>query len=453
MIARSHPKRFLAATVIAIPVLMIGLSLILNAMRLRGSGELSWVYTQSNASAIFHILELRREDSWFAMLSASNWLRSHPAGDVYDDLFFRHHIKFQYPATSLFFIAWLPSGVVGPVKIFNIINIFVAALNTSGMMLLAWSFVAKYKDISPRLFEQRRLVVAAVAIASICFYPVLKGLYLGQIQILLDVLFTFACYSLVRGDSAAAGVLMGVSSLVKPQMALFLLWSFVRRDWRFAAGWIVPVIIGFGASLYVYGPHWPVDYLRVLHFISLHGESFYANQSLNGLLNRLAHNGPNLAWSATTFPPVSYAVYYATLVGSLIFIVAGLASGCGRARSAIASFLLAAICFTLASPVAWEHHFGVLLPAFAFCLIALLDREEKAGRAIWGLRLGLFATYVFAANSVAMINLLAATRLNPLQSYLFFAALGVLILVWTLAEPPQAIPLAMRQRHGGPTAC
>lgn len=427
---REH--RYLAGVLAAIPLAMLLVSMILNLMRLDGGGALSWVFTESNASAIRHIFAFGRSDSWFPMASALAWFRAHTTGDLYDDLFFVRHIKFQYPATSLLFVQWL-NLVPGPgTRLLNVIAILVAALNVAGMMLVAASLLERAKATAPRLFAARRWIIAIVAMATLCFYPLLKALYLGQIQTLLDALFTFACCGLLRGRPVTAGVLMGISTLIKPQMGLFVLWGVLRRDVHFTAGWAVPVATGFAASLVLYGVGWPAEYLRVLRFISLHGESYYANQSINGLLNRLFNNGPNLTWLASSFPPVSMPIYYATTVCSLIFIATGLLYGRGH-ESRIASFLVAAICFTLASPVSWEHHFGILLPAFAFCLIELLTHEEQVG-ARWNCRVGLATAYLFAANSFAMLNLLWATPLNFLQSYVFFAALGTLCLVTSLAR-------------------
>jgi len=75
----------------------------------------------------------------------------------------------------------------------------------------------------------------------------------------------------------------------------------------------------------------------------------------------------------------------------------------------------------MASPIAWESHYGLLPP-----LVAVL--------APWALRVGatsqwpgglLTASYLLAANFFAFTQRLAETSWNPLQSYLYFGALTI----------------------------
>src|ERR1700732_13408 len=40
-------------------------------------------------------------DSWNPMRSALDWIRQHPGGRLYEQLFFVDRIKFQYPPSSL----------------------------------------------------------------------------------------------------------------------------------------------------------------------------------------------------------------------------------------------------------------------------------------------------------------------------------------------------------------
>lgn len=97
----------------------------------------------------------------------------------------------------------------------------------------------------------------------------------------------------------------------------------------------------------------------------------------------------------------------------------------------ITSFMIAALCFTAASPVAWEHHYGILLPLFSLVFMALLrnGRETTRRGMLWGL---LAVTFTLCANSLAPLNFLADTPLNIVQSYLFIAALGVAVLAFML---------------------
>ena len=50
----------------------------------------------------------------------------------------------------------------------------------------------------------------------------------------------------------------------------------------------------------------------MLRFIARHGEAFFANNSVNGIVNRLVFNGSNLDWEQHSFAPFHPVVYIAT---------------------------------------------------------------------------------------------------------------------------------------------
>jgi alpha-1,2-mannosyltransferase len=87
---------------------------------------------------------------------------------------------------------------------------------------------------------------------------------------------------------------------------------------------------------------------------------------------------------------------------------------------------------TLASPLAWEHHYGVLLPILAVALGAVLERGtwRAAGLPILAL------CALIASHHVEALGRLSGTVWNPLQSLLFAAALVLLALLLALRRIP-----------------
>jgi alpha-1,2-mannosyltransferase len=83
---------------------------------------------------------------------------------------------------------------------------------------------------------------------------------------------------------------------------------------------------------------------------------------------------------------------------------------------------------TLASPVAWTHHYAVLLPVFALVVPATVA-AGSLGRSRFVL-LGL--AYVLIADNFRALNRLADTPMNFLQSYVFFGGLLLLALLYRL---------------------
>ena len=109
----------------------------------------------------------------------------------------------------------------------------------------------------------------------------------------------------------------------------------IRGRRRFVASATLALAAGLLASVSIFGLQPHLEYLRVLRFIARRGESFYPNQSLNGLLNRLLGNGASVVWM-DAFPPVHPVVYAGTLIAGVVLLSWALL---GRSRRAAAEAL------------------------------------------------------------------------------------------------------------------
>ena len=292
----------------------------------------------------------------------------------------------------------------------------------------------RLKASGPSFADDRTawLRIAVVLGLSLTFYPVIKAFTLGQIQACINGLFALALLSWVLGKRAFAGLLIGLVALIKPHYGLILLWGVLRQAWSFATTGIIIVVAGLALSLYVFGWANHVDYLHLLSHISARGEAFYPNQSVNGLLNRLmslvdpsSYN--NLKWLDGHFPPFNPWIYACTLGSSLLILAMAFLRG-RRAEDpdGTLDFCTIAVACTIASPIAWEHHYGILLPVYAVLLAAFLHDPR---RLIW-----IGVSYVLASNFFSVAKLLAQSPFNIAQSYVFAAALIVLAtLLWRSA--------------------
>ena len=92
----------------------------------------------------------------------------------------------------------------------------------------------------------------------------------------------------------------------------------------------------------------------------------------------------------------------------------------------------------MASPIAWEHHYGLLLPVFALLLPAL-RRRPLFGSATLPLLAG---AYVLTSHTLRITDALARTPWNAVQSYILLGALVMLVLLDRLradiGSPPAA---------------
>ena len=400
-------------------------------------------------------------DSWEPMMTAFTWLHENGQGNVYDAIFFTKHVKFQYPLTSLLVLEAMSALGLLHLRIYALINLLMVVATAGGMALLMRELAERMGfDHTVRNGVSRLTLAALGAVATLCFFPIVKAFAVGQMQVWLNAAFVFATLLYVRDQRALAGVMLGASTLIKPQMSLFLIWALLRREWGFAIGWAAVVIPGFAAASALYGFGPSLHYLDVLSFLGQHGESYYANQTLNGLLHRLLQNGPNLLlntngeaeWRGSAFPAYNALVHGATLVSGILFVLFGLlwrirdgaggsdgASNGSNRRLPIASFLVAGTCFTIGTPIAWIPHYGVLLPVCAYLLFVLIDLTARDRRRGLGKLLLLGIGFAIVGNDFFHpLNELADTPLNVLQSYLFFTALLLLHLLVTTADTPRA---------------
>jgi alpha-1,2-mannosyltransferase len=382
-------------------------------------------------------------DSWKPMARAQRAFHDQPDASLYR-VFFADHIKFQYPPSALFVLDLFPSRWFdGP-----------DSLQPGSRMnqLLTWASrlaVAFAMFVCVLLYERswrhthgdgtaptrdRLIVVICVVLLGAMFYPIVRAHILGQIQIFIDCLVAAALLAYMTGWRGLAGVCIGVCCLIKPQYGLLLLWGLLRRDWRFSVGLVAVAAAGVTAALFRYGFENHLEYLRVLRFIAQHGEAYWPNQSVNGLLNRLLNNGDPLHFDRYSFPPYHAVVYFGTLLSSLAIVTIALWPVRGRSVDAL-DLAIALLGATLAAPVAWEHHFGILLPIFALATPIVLLRSASKTHGLL-----LLASYLMVANALLRPAWLLADPVRELlASHLFFGALLLFaILVGARLKPRQS---------------
>jgi hypothetical protein len=371
------------------------------------------------------------EDSWFPMGRALDFLHESSSALVYQKLFFSQHIKFQYPPTGLLFLDLLRRVGIGTSPEFNMINAVLLIMTG----LVFGVFVAQLFG-KVRLYGVRVPVGPIAFIVALRFYPSNLAFQIGQMQVLLGLLFALACWASFHDRRLLAGSLIALAVTVKPQFLPLGLLAFWRRDWRFVFGLAAVTSLAVVLSVSLYGYHNHVDYLSVLQFLSRHGEYQHLNQSVDGILVRWLYDGPPLDRDPngfipqSAFPPYIAAVYIPTLLSSLAMLALPFFVRIKMVDrvSLLLEFCTASVLFTMASPIAWAHHYNILLPVYAVGLKAALDRWK--GWRLWIALALLAASFILTGYYpiVPASDPTDASR-NLAESHVLFGALALVALL------------------------
>ena len=391
-------------------------------------------------------------DSWQPMWQAFEQLKESPHAPLYTEVFFEQHTKFQYPLTSLLLFYGL-QFVLAP---FNpgypqtLYFVLMLASWLSVLVLLIFS-IKIFNHSSQQVENQTKASVpsrsntilrnALLVALGLTFYPTIRAYSLGQIQAWINAIFAVMLWCWMKDKKQISGILGGLVCLIKPQYAVILLWGLLRRQWRFSIAFMSVTLAGGLVAIAMFGLANNLDYLKVLSFISKHGEAYYPNQSVNGLLNRLLFNGSNLTWTGDAFAPFNPLVYAGTLVSSIVLLICALRPPAKQRSGSTLDFAIVALTATMASPVAWEHHYGILLPIYAMLLPQIFAFRvwDALTLPLLGLSYLLASNYWYVAKKFASLPLL-----NIAQSYLFLGTLIVLFSLYRLRHhsPAVANPIA-----------
>jgi hypothetical protein len=207
--------------------------------------------------------------------------------------------------------------------------------------------------------------VAEAALAGalgLVFFPLLNGIYYGQVQLLILFLVVGTVLAAQRGHPAIAGVLLALAigfRLTPAVIVLYFAWS---RNWRALAWTIAAVALLVGITLAVgWGPRW-VGYFALAGPLG-RGTAFAGNQSINGFMLRAWR--PELSGLPIEPLPVWFrAAWY----GAEILVAGAVAWGASRLRLpaglrnwTVITIILLAV--PLVEPYGWYHHYTAGLVA------------------------------------------------------------------------------------------
>lgn len=411
----SHDRRLLLFAVLSVFLANVVQWGLVRVVHHGNSGTL-----KDEARAFLHVRQWT--DSWLPMMKSIDYFQSAPDVRIYHAPIYDTLI---YPLASLLpMYALRRLGISDPAM----------------LRLLAWTTWLCIPGIAvAALLMGRRLLhargarlgwmaIAGIFLLALCDYPVLKGYMLGNAQTYLSLGFTVLLLLWTAGRERASGVLTAILAFVKPQFGLLLIWFALRRKWNAAVACVVSAVVLLAVSIAVFGWRNNLDYVSVLSGLSRKAQSHFANQSMFGTLNRMIFNGENIGYTPYVYTPYIPWVYRVTLLTALVLVVAVLAFPWGRMRGTTADLAAAGIISVAISPMAWEHHYGILLGVFAWVWFAYGCWQRRVP---WLLAL----SALFGLNFWSSANLLwDKVGWNVLQSYMYFAALLLVAVLMAMSR-------------------
>lgn len=330
-----------------------------------------------------------------------------------------------------------PQEFIKSVNIFLIIVVLIITIIIPLIFLLAWRLFTGEPTPFPKP-KDKILGYATLFLISLAFYPLARGLYLHQIQVLIAGLQTLAILLLLTGKENASAVSIGLFASLKPHYLLILPWLALRRRWKALLSALASFATMASLSTIFFGPtNTFTYYTKIVPYLANNGHAYFSNQSINGFLNRLFDNGVFLRWSIL-YPPYHPIVYYGTKIGTVVLLAVGILlpvlfsrkgkeqlgdESVYRQRNTL-ELALVILCITMASPISWQHAYACLLPICAMLFPALYSLKPWRKLTLPAF----FFAWVFSAY-YWQAKYLSGTPLNPLISHMLFSAMLISALI------------------------
>jgi alpha-1,2-mannosyltransferase len=409
--ARTHDRRLLVFVLVSLFLANIVQWAVCRALHLGNPGSII-----PDLRSFFHVRQWT--DSWLPMMKSLDYFKAHPTLPIYDAKL--------YDTLIYSLASELPLVAMRKIGMSDVAMLRALAI---GSWLAVWGVAAVSLVMGRWLLRRRGAeltwpAVVAVVLAVLGCYPLIKGYSLGNAQTFLSFGFAVMLLLWTTGHERSAGVVAALMTAVKPQFILLLVWMLVRKRWGAAWAFVACGVVLIAASVAVFGWHNNLDYIGVLAGLSHKAQSHYANQSMFGTINRMIFNGENIGYTPYVYTPYIPWVYRVTVMTSLLLVGLVLVYPWKKLRGSTADIAAMGIASVAASPMAWEHHYGIVVAIAAWTWFAhgcwMKQRPWVLGVAVF-----------FCMNFLPAFNYLADKRgWNILQSYLYFGAL--LLMGWLM---------------------
>ena len=299
-------------------------------------------------------------------------------------------LKFTYtPFAAVTFaaVSFLPWSVIVDGSV---------VVNMAALAAALW-FTFGGLGYTDRTAEGRRVRLGATLLAAAATFwlqPVVRTIYLGQINL---ILMAAILWDLCQPAATASGrrrwwkgAVTGVAAGIKLVPLVFVPYLLVTRRFREAAatvaGFLATVAVGFAVLPHDSSKWW------------LHG-MFMADGNRTGFMGWAGNQ--SLRAVVTRFAGSIAAGQGPWIAAAAVALAAGLTAAylLDRAGYPVPALLATALTGLLASPVSWDHHWVWVAPGIAvaahYAVAARRRGKGRAARRLWALIAGM--AFVFAA--------------------------------------------------------
>jgi alpha-1,2-mannosyltransferase len=217
-----------------------------------------------------------------------------------------------------------------------------------------------------RWLRPKSWAVTVLLCATLTFYPLWVDAVQGQANLLILLLVTVGIAGILRGR-LAMGAAIGVAAAFKLTPLILVAWLLLDRRFRAAAFVLGGFTVVTGAGALLRFQDTVVFFGQVLPAL-VRGTAVYANQSLSGVLDRIASPNPyTQPWISAPGAFLLPAVAAILLIGWWWWRMHG-----QPAPARCAAFIPL---IPLLSSVTWAHHLVIVLPVIWFSTIAIAERD------------------------------------------------------------------------------
>jgi hypothetical protein len=286
------------------------------------------------------------------------------------------------PFQAMFFAPFAAIAAASPL----LATILWHALNLVSLGLGVWLSLKALDAVGDRAGQPQVpwLPMLFAPLAAILL-PALTNFEHQNMNALLLALIAAATWQMTLGFATAAGILVGIATALKIFPAFLILYFVARRYWTAAVAAVVTTIVLSVAPLAIYGAGF-TDLVKTFWRLGNSGWPIRGNnQSLIAALDRLTLGFVQTPVNAARVREAADAPLALALFAVLALVLVGafvvrIAKTPRRPSFIPCEIAMATILAILLSPIAWDHYWTMMLPAFLVVYVA--TQEQRRGSAV-----------------------------------------------------------------------